>query len=108
MARKVTARRVWVSTAAAWFFGFLIFLPILWMFLTSFKSELDAFAMPPKFLLFHWTPENYATVQERSDYLHHALNSIIVAGGSPLIAMIIAVPAAWPMACAPAKRTKEV
>ena len=108
MARKVTARRVWVSTAAAWFFGFLIFLPILWMFLTSFKSELDAFAMPPKFLLFHWTTENYATVQERSDYLHHALNSIIVAGGSTLIAMIIAVPAAWSMAFAPTKRTKDV
>src|SRR5258705_169617 len=80
MARKVTSRRVWVSTVAAWFFGFLIFLPILWMVLTSFKTELEAFSMPPTFLFFHWTTENYATVQERSDYLHHALNSIIVAG----------------------------
>ena len=26
MARKVTSRRVWVSTALAWLFGFLIFL----------------------------------------------------------------------------------
>src|SRR5260370_12241862 len=108
MARKVTARRVWVSTAAAWLFGFLIFLPILWMVLTSFKTELDAFAMPPKFLLFHWTTENYATVQQRSDYVHHALNSIIVAGGSTLIAMIIAIPAAWSMAFAPTKRTNDV
>src|SRR6202030_3184227 len=108
MARKVTVGRVWVWTGAAGFFGFLIFLPILWMVMTSFKSELDAFAMPPKFLLFHWTTENYATVQERSDYLHHALNSIIVAGGSTLIAMIIAVPAAWSMAFAPTKRTKDV
>src|SRR5260370_6225666 len=82
MARKVTSRRVLVSTIAAWFFGFLIFLPILWMVLTSFKTELEAFSMPPKFLLFHWTTENYATVQERSDYFHHALNSIIVAGGA--------------------------
>jgi len=47
MARKVTSRRVWISTAAAWFFGFVIFGPILWMVLTSFKTELDAFAMPP-------------------------------------------------------------
>jgi sorbitol/mannitol transport system permease protein len=104
MARNVTTRRVWVSTIAAWFFGFLIFLPILWMFLTSFKSELDAFSMPPKFLFFHWTTENYATVQDRSDYLHHALNSIIVAGGSTLIALLIAVPAAWSMAFAPTPR----
>ena len=108
MARKVTARRVWVSTIAAWLFGFAIFLPILWMFLTSFKSELDAFAMPPKFLFFHWTTENYATVQGRSDYLHHALNSFIIAGGSTVIAMLIAVPAAWSMAFSPTKRTKDV
>ena len=108
MARKVTSRRVWVSTVAAWFFGFLIFLPILWMVLTSFKTELEAFAMPPTFLFFHWTTENYATVQERSDYLHHALNSIIIAGGSTLIALLIAVPAAWSMAFAPTKRTKDV
>src|ERR1700730_15820176 len=92
MARKVTAKRVWVSTAGAWLCGFLIFLPILWMVLTSFKTELDAFSMPPK-LLFHWTTENYAAVQQRSDYVHHAFNSIIVAGGSTLIAMIIAIPA---------------
>ena len=108
MARKVTTRRVLVSTAAAWFFGFVVFLPILWMFLTSFKSELDAFSMPPKFLFFHWTTENYATVQSRSDYFHHALNSIIVAGGSTLIALLIAIPAAWSMAFAPTKRTRDV
>src|SRR6266567_6018917 len=108
MARKVTTRRVWVSTAFAWLFGFLIFLPILWMVLTSFKSELDAFSMPPKFLFFHWTTENYATVQERSDYFHHAMNSIIIAGGSTVIAALIAVPAAWSMAFAPTKRTKDI
>src|SRR6266404_78908 len=108
MARKVTARRVWVSTAAAWLSGFLIFLPILWMVLTSFKTELEAFAMPPTFLFFHWTTENYATVQGRSDYVHHALNSIMVAGGSTLIALLIAIPAAWSMAFAPTKRTKDV
>src|SRR5256884_6504512 len=108
MARRVTARRVWVSTAAAWLFGFLIFLPILWMVLTSFKTELEAFSMPPKSLLFPWTTENYATVQERSDYVHHAVNSILIAGGSTLIAMIIAIPAAWSMAFAPTPRTKDV
>jgi polyol transport system permease protein len=108
MARKVTSRRIMVSTIAAWFFGFLIFLPILWMVLTSFKTELDAFAMPPKFLFFHWTTENYVTVQERSDYFHHAFNSIIIAGGSTLLALIIAIPAAWSMAFAPTKRTKDL
>ena len=108
MARRVTATRVVVSTVAAWFFGGLIFFPILWMVLTSFKTELEAFATPPSFLFFQWTTENYATVQERSDYFHHALNSVIIAGGSTLLAALIAVPAAWSMAFAPTKRTKDI
>ncbi|MEA2800851.1 MAG: polyol transport system permease protein [Rhodospirillaceae bacterium] len=108
MARRVTARRMVVSTVAAWFFGFLIFFPILWMVLTSFKTELEAFATPPSFLFFEWTTENYATVQDRSDYFHHAMNSIIIAGGSTVIAALIAVPAAWSMAFAPTKRTKDI
>ena len=108
MARRATTQQVVVSTIGAWFFGFLIFFPILWMVLASFKTELEAFAIPPSFLLFHWTTENYATVQERSDYLHHAMNSIIIAGGSTLIALLIAVPAAWSMAFSPTKRTKDI
>ncbi|GMO23346.1 MULTISPECIES: carbohydrate ABC transporter permease [Bradyrhizobium] len=108
MARMATTRRVVISTAVAWLFGFLIFFPILWMVLASFKTELEAFAIPPSFLFFHWTTENYATVQERSDYLHHAMNSIIIAGGSTLIALLIAIPAAWSMAFSPTKRTKDI
>src|SRR4030095_4148567 len=108
MARRVTARRMVISTIAAWFFGFLIFFPILWMVLASFKTELEAFTIPPSFLFFDWTTENYATVQERSDYFHHAMNSIIIAGGSTLIAMLIAIPAAWSMAFSPTKRTKDI
>ncbi|MCK1368986.1 carbohydrate ABC transporter permease [Bradyrhizobium sp. 62] len=108
MARIATRQRVVVSTIGAWFFGFLIFFPILWMVLASFKTELEAFAIPPSFLFFHWTTENYATVQERSDYFLHAMNSITIAGGSTLIALLIAIPAAWSMAFSPTKRTKDI
>lgn len=108
MARMATTQRVVISTIGAWFFGFLIFFPILWMVLASFKTELEAFAIPPSFLFFHWTTENYATVQERSDYLLHAMNSIIIAGGSTLIALLIAIPAAWSMAFSPTRRTKDI
>src|SRR6516165_957157 len=100
MARRTKPSSTLISTIAAWIVGFLIFFPILWMILTSFKTELEAFSTPPSFLFFHWTTENYATVQSRSDYVHHALNSIIIAGGSTLIALVIAVPAAWSMAFA--------
>jgi sorbitol/mannitol transport system permease protein len=108
MARRVSATHKLVTTSAAWIVGFVIFFPILWMILASFKTELEAFAIPPSFLFFHWTTENYAAVQERSDYLHHAINSIVIAGGSTLIALLIAIPAAWSMAFAPTKRTRDL
>src|SRR3569833_858073 len=104
MARNVTTANVVVSTAGAWLVGFLILFPILWMVLTSFKTELEAFATPPSFLLFHWTTENYASVQERSYYLHHAFYSIMIAGGSTLISMLIAIPAALSKTNTPTKR----
>ena len=108
MARRVSTTHKLVTTVAAWIVGFVIFFPILWMVLASFKTELEAFAIPPSFLFFHWTTENYAAVQERSDYLHHAINSIVIAGGSTLIALLIAIPAAWSMAFAPTKRTRDI
>ncbi|MBV9568531.1 MAG: carbohydrate ABC transporter permease [Hyphomicrobiales bacterium] len=108
MARQASPTRVLTTTIAAWVVGFLIFFPILWMVLTSFKTELEAFSTPPSFLFFHWTTENYATVQGRSDYVHHAVNSIVIAGGSTLIAMLIAIPAAWSMAFAPSPRTRDI
>lgn len=108
MARKVTTRRKVVMTAIAWSIGILIFFPILWTFLTSFKTEADAIASPPQFLFFHWTTENYAEVQSRSNYLNHFMNSVIISFGSTLIGLIIAIPAAWAMAFSPTKRTKDV
>jgi sorbitol/mannitol transport system permease protein len=108
MARRSTPARVAVSTVLAWVVAFLIFFPILWMVLTSFKTELEAFSTPPKFLFFDWTAENYAVVQERSNYFRYALNSIILAGGATLLGLIIAIPAAWAMAFAPTKRTKDL
>jgi len=108
MARAVSMRRRTVTSALAWGVGFLIFFPILWTILTSFKTELEAFSIPPKFLFFDWTTENYAIVQERSNYLRFVTNSIILSLGSTLVALLFAVPAAWAMAFAPGKRTKDL
>ncbi len=108
MARAVTTRRKSMNTALAWAVGLLIFFPILWTILTSFKTEAQAIASPPLFLNFNWTLENYAVVQERSDYMRFLWNSVIIAGGSTILGVIIAVPAAWAMAFVPSKRTKDI
>jgi sorbitol/mannitol transport system permease protein len=105
--KKSAGQRIGV-TILAWVVAFLIFFPILWTILTSFKSELDAIAMPPKFLFFNWTLENYAEVQQRSNYLKFAFNSVVLSIGANLVGLVIAVPAAWSMAFAPGKRTKDL
>jgi len=108
MARAVTTSRKTVVTVAAWTIALLIFFPILWTVLTSFKSEGDAIASPPKFLFFDWTLENYRTVQERSNYFLHFWNSVVISVGSTIVALIIAIPAAWAMAFVPGKKTKDL
>ena len=108
MARAASTRRKAITTLAAWSVGLLIFFPILWTMLTSFKTEATAIADPPVFLFFDWTLENYSVVQERSDYMRFLWNSIIIAGGSTILGIIVAVPAAWAMAFVPGRRTKDI
>jgi sorbitol/mannitol transport system permease protein len=108
MARAQSLRRRTITTVLAWLIGFLIFFPILWTVITSFKTELEAFSTPPKFLFFEWTTENYGIVQERSNYLRFVSNSLILSIGSTIVALLFAIPAAWAMAFAPGKRTKDL
>ncbi len=108
MARTVTTRRKILNTIAAWAVGLLIFFPILWTILTSFKTEATAISDPPVFFFFDWTLENYSVVMERSDYARFLWNSIFIAGGSTLLGLIVAVPAAWSMAFVPSRRTKDI
>jgi sorbitol/mannitol transport system permease protein len=105
--KRTVGSRVGV-TILAWIVALLIFFPILWTFITSFKSEIDAIAMPPKFVFFNWTLDNYTEVMERSNYFRFAMNSIILSVGANVVGLIIAIPAAWSMAFAPGKRTKDL
>ncbi|PTW40314.1 carbohydrate ABC transporter permease [Rhodovulum kholense] len=108
MARAVTPKRKAITTALAWAAGLVIFFPILWTILTSFKTEAQAISDPPVFLFFDWTLENYGIVQERSDYMRFLWNSVVISLGSTLLGVAIAVPAAWSMAFVPSKRTKDI
>jgi sorbitol/mannitol transport system permease protein len=108
MARAVSTQRKLVFTAIGWTIGFLIFFPILWTAITSFKTEGEAIANPPSFLFFDWTLENYHEVQERSNYLKHFTNSVVISFGSTFLGLLIAIPAAWAMAFAPTRRTKDI
>ncbi|NBZ87491.1 carbohydrate ABC transporter permease [Stagnihabitans tardus] len=108
MARATTPRRKALTTLAAWTVALIIFFPVLWMILTSFKTEASAVAMPPEFLGASWTLENYAEVWQRSDYPRFFWNSVVISVGSTLLGLGLAIPAAWSMAFVPGRRTKDL
>jgi sorbitol/mannitol transport system permease protein len=108
MARQISKRKQWSLTVLAWLIGFLIFFPILYTIITSFKSEGDAIANPPLFFWFDWTLSSYREVHTRSNYFVHFWNSVAISLGSTAFALLIAIPAAWAMAFAPTKRTKDI
>lgn len=100
---NISSRLGW--TFLAWLLALTIFFPIFWTILTSFKTEAEAISTPSLFN-FDWTLENYTEVRSRSPYFLHFMNSVIISIGSTIIALIIAIPAAWAMAFSPTKRTR--
>lgn len=108
MARAQSPRRRLITTLAAWGVALIIFFPVLWMILTSFKTEASAVASPPVLLQAEWTVQNYIDVWARSDYPRFFWNSVVIAVGSTLLGLAIAIPAAWAMAFVPGKRTKDL
>ena len=108
MARQSTYTPAYaLRTVAAWAVALLLFFPLGWLLLTAFKTELQAIAVPPLFV-FEPTLENFHEVQERSDYLHYAWNSVVTSVASTLIGLAIAAPAAYAMAFHKGKRDKDI
>ena len=97
----------WVRTIASWAISLLLFFPLGWLVLTAFKTELQAIAVPP---LWSFTPtlENFIEVQERSDYILYAKNSLVTSVGSTVLGLAIAFPAAYSMAFFKSKHTKDM
>ena len=108
MARAVSNRQKSINTAIGWAVALLLFFPILWTILTSFKPERIAVATPPVFFDFDWTLKNYFDVERQRSYFSYFLNSVIISFGSTIIGIVIAIPAAWSMAFFPARRTKDL
>ena len=96
-----------LRTVGAWAVALLLFFPLGWLFLTAFKTELQAIHVPPLFI-FEPTLDNFGEVQRRSDYLLYARNSLITSLGSTILGLLIAAPAAYSMAFFRTKKTRDI
>lgn len=92
-------------TVFAWGIALFLFFPLFWVGITAFKTEGQAIA---GHLFFSPTLASFAEVQERSNYLLFARNSLITSLGSTILGILIAVPAAYAMAFFPTKRTRDI
>ncbi len=85
--------------------AFVFFFPILWMVLAAFKTEAQAFAIPPAF---SFTPilDNFRTAFV--SYGPALAHSLTVALGSTLAAFILGLPAAFALAVYPTRRSRGI
>jgi len=93
---------------SAWLVALALFFPLGWLFLTAFKTELQAISIPPVFV-FEPVLENFIEVlQPRSNYLLYAKNSLITSIASTVIGLAIALPAAYSMAFFQTRQTRNI
>ncbi|GAA1684293.1 carbohydrate ABC transporter permease [Microbacterium lacus] len=69
--------------------------PFVYLLLTSFKTPLDAIAVPPTVWPEQWTLENYVSALSREGVPAALINSVTTAVISTVLSLVLAVPAAY-------------
>jgi raffinose/stachyose/melibiose transport system permease protein len=93
--RRRRARHLnWFGGTAGWLWLVVVLLPIYWIVITSFKTQSNYFAMNPLAPPSEPTLENYRLVIE-SDFVRYFINSVVVAVGAVVPAVLIAFMAAF-------------
>ena len=71
--------------------------PVYWLVTISLKREIDQFAYPPAWFVFEPTLEHYSDAF-RGSFTAFFLNSVTLATGSTIAALLVGVPAAYGLA----------
>lgn len=73
----------------------VVMLPFLWIFLASFRPNSELIQATPTISVESLSLDNYARLQEAAQYFTYLTNSVIVAGFSMVISVILALLAAY-------------
>ncbi|MDL4818477.1 carbohydrate ABC transporter permease [Actinomadura opuntiae] len=93
-ARRGHDRPNWLGGAAGWLWLAVVVLPIYWVVITSFKTQSTFFDTNPLAPPDHATLENYRLVL-RSQFPRYFLNSVIVALGTVVPAVLVSFMAGY-------------
>jgi hypothetical protein len=75
----------------------VVLFPFLWMLSSSFKTQVDIIAWPPK-LVFAPTLRNYEKVFGEQDFLKYFVNSTVVGTVAVGLSLVLGLPAAYSIA----------
>ena len=99
------ARQVQSVGVVAWIVGLGFFFPVLWMVLTAFKQEVDAYTTTPKFF-FAPTLDQFRAVFDQGVGTA-LLNSLFATVVSTLLVLLLGVPAAFALSLQPVRKTQD-
>jgi multiple sugar transport system permease protein len=97
MLNAIRAQKAFIAVVSFTLFVVLVF-PYAIMFLTSLKSKDTIYSIPPTLLPEEWVFNNYLDVWTVVPLRHYIVNSVLLASGSTLLALICAIPAAYALA----------
>lgn len=81
------------------FVSLLSIFPFIWLISTSLKGNMEnIFAYPPQIIPQDFTFENYTGVWKRVNFVAYFMNSMIVAGFTVILNLILSAMAAYPLA----------
>ena len=81
------------------FVSLLSIFPFIWLISTSLKGNSEnIFAYPPQIIPQDFTWANYSGVWDKVDFIRYFINSMIVAGGTVLLNLILSSMAGYPLA----------
>lgn len=82
-------------TACAWLVALIVLAPYLQMLLTALKPHEELFASPPGYLPESWQFGNFLEVWRVAPIWEYLRNTMIIAGLSTVLAVTVALPAAY-------------
>jgi sorbitol/mannitol transport system permease protein len=105
----------WWRALLAWAIGIVAFFPVLYIFVTGFKSESAALVLPPTILPvgaglplgFTPTTQNYADVMDRG-FLPFFEHSLLAVGFSTILVIVLALPCAYALVWRKHGRARDV
>jgi len=106
VARKKKDRNSLTWGIVGWVVGILFFFPVLWMVLTSFKTEAEAYTNTPH-LFFSPTLSQYRTVFD-SGLWPYVANSAFATVVSTALVLLLATPCAFALSLRPVRKTRDV